>query len=456
MSSRRLLAWAVILAMVAGAWILSNGLDQRHEDEETKANRLLELDNITAALVLEFKGRDYPQPLRLERGGQEQPWRLTQPLAWPADGLAVGRVLESLARTRVSQRLEQPGPWSDFGLEPPRLELTLTDPQGGSRTLLVGEISPSRDSVYLARPGQGEVLLAPAELGSALTKSLLELRDKIVLDFPLAQVRRLELGQGPRALVLERAEAAGHWTLAGHGPADPGEVENLLLQIHGLLAQGFVDQDFKPAKLGLEPPRGRLILTLEDGSQKGLLWGVGVSGKNQTYARRKEGGPLMLVRDESLERLARQPQDLLDRRLFTLEAAAVERLRIQRPGQEMIFARQDGQWRRLQPPGDAGAGQAGERLVWDLLDLKWEKPLPAGSPGLETPRMTLTLSQGGGQEASQVLELGPVDPQSGLLLARLAGQSTIFGIKSDFMDRIPQVPGANPREPGDEGQSPRK
>ncbi|CAO0824027.1 hypothetical protein DFAR_4030011 [Desulfarculales bacterium] len=62
------------------------------------------------------------------------------------------------------------------------------------------------------------------------------------------------------------------------------------MQAHGLLPQGFVDQDFKPVKLGLESPRGRLILTLTGGSQRGLPRGVAAPSKNQTYVRRSGGG----------------------------------------------------------------------------------------------------------------------------------------------------------------------
>ncbi|MFH1033441.1 MAG: DUF4340 domain-containing protein [Pseudomonadota bacterium] len=457
MSSRRLMAWAMILVVAGGAWLLSNHLDQRDQEEQAKASRLWELDDLTSVQALEFKGRDYPEPLRVERAGQGQQWRVSKPLACPADSLAVGRVLNSLAAAQVSQRLDDPGPWSDFGLAPPLLELVLTDRQGGSRTLLVGSISPSQESVYLARPGQPEVLLAPVELRASLAKRLLDLRDKVVLDFPLAQVRRVELQEGTSHLILERNQAGGPagWTLAGQGPADPEEVDNLLLQAHGLLAQGFVDQDFKPAKLGLEPPRGRLALTLADGGQQGLIWGQEVPGKNQTYVRRTEGGPLMLVQDESLKRLERQPRDLLDRRLFTLERSAVDQLKIARQGRERLFARQEGQWRQVQPPGgDPAIGEKAGLFIWDLLDLRWEKALPADDYGLDSPDCTLALAAG--QDAGQVLAVGRPDPVSGLLPVRLAGQKVVYGIKSDFMDKIPQEPGAPAPAPGDTSQSSRK
>lgn len=454
MRSRQLLTWAVILAVAAGAWLLSAHLDQRHQEEEAQASRLMPPEEIMAARSLDLAGREYPQPLRLERGGQEG-WRLTQPLEYPADGLVVGRMLTSLSQARITQRLAQPGPLADFGLEPPSLELTMGGPAGQANRLLVGELSPSGESVYLARPGQAEVLLAPAELRGALARGLSELRDKTVLEFPLDQVRRVELRQeGTKPLVLERQD--GGWQLAGQGPADPREVENLLLQAHGLLAQGFLDRDFKPAKLGLEPPRNLLLLTLQDGGQRGLSWGLGVPGKNQIYARRQEGGPLLLVSDEGLARLQRKPRDLLDRRVFTLERSAVEGLRIARQGSQMVFARQEGQWRRLEPPGGPQEGQVAERLLWDLLDLKWEKPLPAGQHGLEPPALSFSIWPQGGPQAGQTLELGQADPHSGLTAARLTGRTEVLGVKLNFLDKIPQEAGEPAPAPGDQGHSVRK
>ncbi|CAO0824025.1 hypothetical protein DFAR_4030009 [Desulfarculales bacterium] len=76
------------------------------------------------------------------------------------------------------------------------MELTLTDRQGAARTLLMGEISPTGELVYLVRPGQLEVLLAPAGLRISLAKGLLDLCDKVVLAFPLVKVCRLELKNG--------------------------------------------------------------------------------------------------------------------------------------------------------------------------------------------------------------------------------------------------------------------
>ena len=448
MRSRRLLAWVVILAVAAGTWFLSTHLDQRHQEEETKASRLLALEDAAAVQSLELTGRDYPEPVRLERQGQG--WRLTQPLDYPADGLAVGRMLNALLQARISQRLASPGPLKDFGLDPPLIDLALGGPQDTTSRLLVGELSPSGESVYLAHPGQTEVLLAPAELRGALSRGVLELRDKTVLDFAVAQVRRVEMKQGVKTLILERGETG--WVLAGQGAADPKEVETLLFQAHGLLAQGFVDRDFKLAKLGLEPPLGRLLLTLEDGSQTGLLWGVQVPGKNQVHARRYSGGPLLLVQEDSQKRLERRPQELLDRRLFTLEASAVDRLKIVQAGRETLFARQNGQWRRSEPPGDQAAGQAGEALVWDLLDLKWEKPLPAGEHGLDQPGLTLTMWSQASPGAGQTLELGRVDRQSGLLAARRQGQQGLYGIKADIINKIPPGAPAGNAPPGDQGQ----
>ena len=313
----------------------------------------------------------------------------------------------------------------------------------------LGELSPSGESVYLAQAGQPGVLLAPAQLRGALAKTALELRDKTVLDFPLEQVRRLELTLAGQTLTLERAPDHGGWLLGPGQAADPAEVENLLLQAHGLLAQGFLDKDIKPSRLGLEPPQGRLSLTLDDGSQRGLVWGGAAPGQNQAHARRLEGGPVFVVRGQSLARLERRRFDLLDRRLFSLTEAAVARLSLLGPGVERIYARQQGQWQRLRPPGNQDDGLAGQGLLADLLDLRWEKPLPAGDYGLQSPVLTISLTPAEGQGPGQALQIGKIDPQTGLLAAQLTGRTEIYGIKSSFLGTISQQIGAPPPALGD-------
>lgn len=444
MKTRHILVWVFILAVVGAAWLLNAQLEQRQGEETAQASRLTGVEDTNQVVSLEFSGQKYPEPLRLERRAGQAGWQMVKPLEYPADQGAVRELLGSLAQAQAKSRLEEHGPLADYGLEPPQVRLELGLAKGTGPVLLAGDLTPSRQGLYLARPGESAVLLAEPGLARQLERGLNGWRDKTVLAFEPGRVLRVELalaGQAP--VVLERRQGGddAQWTWQGHGPADPRQVEELLYQLKGLRALDFKDQGFEPAQLGLAPARGRISLALENGGLAALELGQAVAGQAQVYARRPQGGPLLLVDSQGLEALARQTPELLDRRLLTLNPAGLRGLVLSRPGlPDLEYAQEDGQWRRVKPAGGPQEGQAGQDLAGAVCRLTWEKPLPSGDYGLDNPQAVLTLRPARGQD--KVLRLGRLDPASGLLAAQVEGEQAIFGLKTDILKEFPASPAA--------------
>jgi len=445
MKARQLVIWVLALAAVAVAWFITDGLERDSIQQQDQASRLLRLDDPQAVASLELGGEMFPQPVRIERRDQEHRWQVTAPLQAPADGLAVGRVLGGLLDARIKERLAQPTDPAQFGLAPPRLTLAVTDRQGQRTELLVGELSPSKDLLYLAPPDRAEVWLTPAELRGALAQTLFDLRDKAALDFVVSSVERLELRLAGKHLVLTRQRGGSDpaWTLEGQGPADPRAVEDLLFQIHGLQAAAFIDQNFDPARLGLANPGEGVWLSLDRGDKLGLAIGSPTPAGSRRYLRRLAGGPVMEVAADSLQRLERQPLDLVERHVLKLDRALAQGLTLRREGREVVYAKGEEGWRRVKPaPEGEPRPEDQERpdfLLWDLAGLKWEKVLPAGEHGLQPPRVVVEVAQGAGADRparTLTLAIGAPDPASGLLAVATPGDERVLGVKPESLQRV--------------------
>lgn len=443
MKARQLVIWVLALAAAAAAWFITDGLERDSAQEKDLAGRVLSLSDPQAVASLELGGEMFPQAVRIERQDQEQRWQITAPLQGPADALAVGRVLGGLLEARIKERLAKPEDPAQFGLAPPRLTLAVTDRQGQKTELLVGELSPSKDLLYLAPPDLAEVWLAPAELRGSLAQTLFDLRDKTALDFVVSAVERLELRLAGKDLVLTRQRGGSDpaWTLEGQGPADPRAVEDLLFQIHGVQAAAFIDQGFDLAKLGLDQPAEGLWLTLDKGQKLGLAIGGRKPAGDRRYLRRLAGGPVLEVAADSLKRLERQPLDLVERHVLKLDRALAQGLTLRREGQELVFAKGEAGWKRVKPAPAAEAEdpERADFLLWDLAGLKWEKILPAGDYGLQPPRVVVVVALGAEADRparSLTLEIGALDPASGLLAAATPGDGRVFGIKPALLQRV--------------------
>jgi hypothetical protein len=454
---RRLIIWALLLALAIGAYYYSGSRQERDTKAKDEQARLVTaLSDPLNVASLEFKGSEVPKTMRIERQDDQQRWVLTEPVQGEADSLAVGRVIGALLEARFKERLTPKGPLADFGLEPPRLAVTLVDRQGAKAEVLVGDISPSKESLYVALPGAKEILLLPAALRGEVARTLFDLRSKTVLDFMVGQVRRVELKDGEETLVLERAPseagasagAEASWTLAsqkdGHSEASSKAVDDLLYQIHGLQATAILDEGINPARMGLENPVRRVTLTMADGSSLGLAVGGPLATTQETYVRRLEGGPVLVLKHESLTRIKRQPRDLLERRVLSFERDQAQGLGIEREEATQLYEKKDGRWQRLQPPGGGEeAGETASLFLWDLADLKWERLLtPQAAQGLDKPAavITLTVAASAGREGSalkQTLILGRPQPGQEFVAAKVEGDPRIFGISPSFIGMIP-------------------
>lgn len=460
MNARRVVIWVVFLAVAVALYFLSGAVDRRSQEHERQANRLVQMEDPLNIQSLEISGADMPQALRIERRDQEHRWELVKPVVYPADGMQVGQLLSTVLESQIKSRISDPGDLAQFGLKPPDFKLSLAGRGGDQAELWVGHLSPTKEFAYATVPDSGEVWLVPPLVRGAVNRTLFEMRDKAVLDFVVNQVRKVELNSGGQVLQLTRQKGGAHpvWHFADGGEADPEAVEDLLYLVHGLMAVDFLDQGIDPAKMGLTGPTGGVVLELEGGAKKGLVMGGMVSGREERYLRRLSGGPVMVVKQSSLERLKQMNRfKLSQRRLFKVERDQVVALSLARGGQTLEYAKQGGQWVRTLPPGDKKSGETASLLVWDLVNLKWRKLLGTSGPaGLDKPAIVIKLTiepsvTPQGQAATVMVKeliLGQVDQASGLLRARLKGDERIFGLDKGLLQDLPPLPAPDSKAPG--------
>ena len=465
MKSRHVLILLVILAAAVGAFLFVEDQTEQQARQELAQSRLIDLRDPVGVQEVEVSGKDLSGPISIKRHGDQHRWDILQPVKAKADYLSVERLINTLVEAKSEKRLSGKQDLASYGLDPAQFTITLKTKDGKVYTVLVGEDSPTGQYLYLAPGDKSQVWLAKKDIRPGLTQSLFDYRDKSALDFVASQVQRLEItypGQTkPLELIRTQKEPKEVWELNGDRKADPEAVTDLLFQISGLRVEEFQDGKSPSEKMGLVPPRARYQLALENGTQLGLATGGPTADPTKVYAVDESGGPVLVLAKSSLDRLARQPKDLILRAVFAFDRDRVTGLTVRRPGETLVYAKRDGRWKRTQPEGDAKSGESAELLAWDLANLKWEELLPSGGAyGLDKPRIELILTveqpsaEGGekGSTESYKLLVGEKDNKSGLIAARVEGRDQVFGLKEDFIKGIP----GSPKEDKSASQSPKK
>ncbi len=448
MSWRKVIAWLFVLAVAVGSYYFTT-----HEAEETAkqlktASKALSLSDPLNIEAVELSGDDYPQPVRIERRDAEFKWQMVRPVDWTADGVRVGRLLDTLLGIGWQRRLEKQQDIAEFGLAPPRVRVKLWDKKGGTAELLVGDESPSGEFFYAAPPdSQGEVWLLPGKERRQISLTLFDLRDKAALEFVVANVKGIKLEQaGAPELSLARKGKGekAQWFFSDGEPASTEDVRDWLFQVHGIRVMDFVDSGIDEKAMGLTEPRTRLTLSMSDGSQSGLLVGGKAKTGAESYVRRQAGGSVLVAKDKGLAVLHKYKKDLTYRKIWKLKRAQVVALDIKGPSAKTLsYVKDEGKWRQAGEPGKEKEATAAALLLLDLQALKFEQLLQKGGDyGLAKPQWTITVKEQLKDKPDQVrartLKIGKIADKINLLPVQVEGDPRIFGVKPELLKSIPQ------------------
>lgn len=190
-------------------------------------------------------------------------WRLTAPVAAPADQGAMDGLLDQLSQAQAKAFV--PGAAvaaAAYGLNTPAVEVSLLlGDERAEKRLRVGAPAPG-GTYYAQDPSRAAVFTVDSSLVKQLSKSAFDLRDKKPLKFARDQVDHIEL-QRPGQQLAAAKDTAGVWSLVApqSGPAKSWKFNNLLNQLEEVQVEEFVGEavgDLKP--YGLDAPRLRVVL----------------------------------------------------------------------------------------------------------------------------------------------------------------------------------------------------
>ncbi len=339
MSTRKLLILTgVFLALLA--FVVFWERHQPTSEERAKSQkRFLDLDaKKVSGLSLERAGM---QPVTLAR--RDGRWILEGPKGGAADAVTAEGLVSDLARLDLIGEMRTAFDPKDYGLDAPKVKVTVRLEDGSSRTILFGEAIPGADATAAAEGGRlGSVKFAPI---AQLTKSYDEFRSRSLVDVSTSDVTRVTVVRGPNRIVVVR-DPSGGWRLEQpvKDLASRSFVDQLLADLAGVRATEFptVGPVDLP-RIGLAPPGTEVIL--EKGSEVVSRLAFGAARADATgklFASRD--GVVMVVDDRAQESLGKELSAFREGRLLPLDTWLVTRVVFEsgalRAGAEKV----DGKW----------------------------------------------------------------------------------------------------------------
>jgi hypothetical protein len=366
-------------------------LKEAQEEAKTKLSSFEEKDVTTITI------RRGKKVITLTK--REGEWRMSQPVEDRGDEKEITALLGNVIRAKIERTLEATGEnMSDFGLQDPAIVLTVHLKEKEQPFILeLGSPTPAGFSVYARRQGEEKVLLAPATVKTSLEKPPFAFRSKVPLFFDQKAVKAVSLTTDSLRVRLERHQDE-KWRITEpiQGKADAGKVFDLIRSLTKDHIRAFLDKP--PAslkKVGLDPPRGEIRLTLEGGAEAGLLLGSRKKAGG-VYARRRGDERVLELEEDFLKALPKQVADLRDRTLLALDREKVQQIELKSPKGQTLLKKVEGRWRIEQPEDALADQQLIEDLLWDLAGARVKEFVADNAKslkpyGLDAPAVTIRL-----------------------------------------------------------------
>jgi hypothetical protein len=420
-----------------------------HEKREAEQKQLLTFDKDKVATIT----LEYPDHAIALARDADKHWRLVKPIEAPADDAAANNLVTAVADTQVTRTLDDVGDkLASYGLEPPEAVIKL-GLEGGSElpAVKVGKTTQVGFSAYVQKDDEKSVRIAGGALHTGVKKELKDLRDKSVLAFDEAQVKKLTLARPEGGVTVERQGDGDVWRITAPGPypADASEVRALLASIRGIRAEDFPsdapDADLK--RYGLDQPRLTISVVAgkEEAQQTLLIGATHEEGQKKTvYAKRAERPTVYALPEYALKNADKDLATLRDKTVLAFDKEKAAKLVVTRKdGAGFTLVKHDGAW-HLDAPGEgAERGPAMTRFLEDVAALKGntivdEHATDLAKYGLATPDLTIAINGESGAALGTILGARGTAPDDAHLSA--AGSGIVYGVKPFVYDRIDKKP----------------
>ena len=332
----------IILLAATGGYLFFTRESGEAKPKTQEARKLLDIaaaGDVTKVAIAPKDGK----PMAMEKTGKD--WRLTEPLAAPADSTEATGLIDSLVNlVSTAQLNSQEAASAKTGLDKPQFTVSLT---AGSKTikLLIGDRMAVGNTAYAKIDGKDAVEVIPADVLDKLDRSSKAYRDTRLVQTPIADIRQITFIRKGETLKL--AKTGNDWLILEpiEAPADAAAVTDLLTALTGLKAKSFIDEasdatqsmrgasqlviSFSTKPSSPEPttvpssaPASKADnITLTFGAFDDLL-------KENVYVKLSSPSLVAKVPATALESFSKKPLDLRDKRLVDINSADVSHISI--------------------------------------------------------------------------------------------------------------------------------
>ena len=262
--TKKTLFWFIVLITLSGAFFF---FDKKEEAAKQLKEENLKLLPTAVKEISEFWINFIKENRQIKVAREKDGWQVVHPLSAKGDTKAIEKLLTNVVTSRkdavLFEKVEH-AKLVELGLGDPEVEMGLKS-ANGETVIVFGERGPTNNVAYAMFKGRPEVYRVHADLKKEVSKDAYDLRDKTILDFDPAKLRRLEIvKKGMSRVVIVQNQAKWNMLEPITGIASMAKVLEYLYAIKNGEIKAYADEN--PADLapyGLSSPMLQLTIYQE-------------------------------------------------------------------------------------------------------------------------------------------------------------------------------------------------
>lgn len=433
---------------------------QRHAHRGPAGPELI-LPKLNPAAVTFVQVRSGPKAGEIRAERTNGLWRLSEPLAYPAQAEGINKLLTALGQLTPATFLSEtelhshPDADQEYGLDPPQVSLIVSQ-QNYRVHLLFGAKTAPGDQVFLAVVAREGLYVVDADLLKAIPRAVDDWRDRDLVHLAQLDFDRIAVTNNGRSVVVGRDSTNDLWRMIWplfQARADGARIDNGLQNLAALQVQEFVTDDPKADldSYGLQTPSLELALAHSTNTLALLQFGKSPSNHaDQVYARRLGQSAIVSVPKQPLaDWLVDSVNAFRDPHLLEL-VSPLERIEVRGEDSFNLSHQTNGSWRVL--PRDFPADtEALTNLIYTLTNMaivQFAKdvvtPLNWPEYGLAPPArqyvLEMTVTNRAGVSTNELvanLSFGFGTNQPDKVYVRRADEASVYAVGTNDFAQLP-------------------
>jgi hypothetical protein len=396
MRMRGLLIAAVVLAALAGGIWWSNKAEKERAAKPSSdaPPKLIDIPEDQLQKI-EIRKKDGETTVLERKAGK---WEITAPKPLPVDQDSMNSMVSTLA-TLASDHLieEKAADLSSFGLAKPPLEVVVTQKDGKSKEVLIGDETPTGYGYFAALRGDPRVFTIASYTKTGIDKNSKDLRDKRLLTFDSDKLTRVELEAKGQSIEFGKNNQ-NEWQILKPKPlrADGALVEELVRKLKDAkMDLSASDDDAKKAAAAFASGTQVAVAKVTDAAGFQQLQLRRDKEKNY-YARSSVVEGVYKLTSDVGDALDKGLDDFRNKKVFDFGWNDPNRIEIRDGAKQTVYQKSGEKWTSAGKQIDSSSIQTVIDKLRDLSAVKYPET------GFAAPSLEFTVTSNDGKRVEKV------------------------------------------------------